>query len=189
MDKAIFLDRDGVINSFTPEGDPDKPGTWNYVLSWDDFHFAPGALEALNLLAATDYRIFVVSNQSCIGRELVDYEVIYDIFVQMLFEIDKAGGDIFDFRFCPHAPNEGCVCRKPKPGLIYYLATEYSIDLSKSWMIGDSESDMECADNAGIPRKQTVKIGPFVGTALRTYETNLLDAVKRIIDKGKDASL
>lgn len=192
LGKAIFLDRDGVINTFTP-GDPDVPESW-YVLEWGDFHFIPEALEGLKLLVDTDYKIFVISNQSGIGRGLVGYPTIYDLFVRMVEEIyDKTGCFISDCKFCPHSPDAGCACRKPKPGLIYSLVVDNGIDLSKSWMIGDQESDIEAGLAAGIPPAQLIMIKEGLidedyGTRARHCRKNLYEAAEMIIATSETSS-
>lgn len=198
IDKAIFLDRDGVINKLIYKV-PEKHNPHNYVLSWSDFEFIPEAIEGLKLLAETDYHIFVVSNQSGIGRGWVDKDLIQafckidGVFKKMRREVKQFGGRITDHRFCPHDTDEGCACRKPQPGLIYTLAVLYGIDLSQSWMIGDSDSDILAGHNAGISK--LIKIDKHVVRSVcytKDYEVdiasiavsakpNLLEAVEYIL--------
>ncbi len=137
---AIFLDRDGVINRSRPD----------YVKSREEFEFLPGVLEALRHLSVTPYTIVIVSNQSCIGRGLVAKETVDDIHFRMLQVIRRAGGRVDAIYYCPHHPNDGCECRKPRPGLLLRAAEELNLDLAASWLIGDSSSDLEAALAAGV---------------------------------------
>jgi len=133
--KAVFLDRDGVINE----------NQRDYVKSWDEFEFLPGALASLRRLASTPYAIVVVSNQSAINRGLVSRAEVNAINDRMLREIEEAGGRIDGVYICPHRPDEGCSCRKPEPGLLHQAASELDIDLASSYLVGDALCDMQAA--------------------------------------------
>ena len=136
---AIFLDRDGVINENRSD----------YVKSWDQYSFLPNVFDALVQLATSDYLIIVISNQSPIGRGIVQKEVIEEINTKMIAEIQRRGGRIDAIYYCPHAPEENCYCRKPKPGLFSMATEKYGIDMAKSFFVGDTVSDVEAAFNAG----------------------------------------
>lgn len=156
LQKAIFLDRDGVINKLLNNVPDEKHNPLNYVLSWDDFEFLPGVFEAFNLIKESDYIPIIISNQSGIGRGYVDREEIGVIFSKTEHEIWKAVGlDVYSY-FCSHASEDGCACRKPSPGMLYQAAIEHHIDLLQSWMIGDSDKDIHAGHNAEI--KGLVKI-------------------------------
>lgn len=137
---AVFLDRDGVINR--DRGD--------YVRSWEEFEFLPGALNALRLLATGPHRIIVVSNQSAIGRGLVSREAVDAIHDRMVEAVRAGGGRIDAIYYCPHSPEADCPCRKPRPGLLLRAARELDIDLRGSWLIGDDLRDLESAVAAGV---------------------------------------
>ena len=137
--RAVFLDRDGVINLNRPD----------YVKSWDEFIFYPFAKLALSKLAKSDFLIIIVSNQSSIGRGIVKKETVDEINQKMKEEIEKEGGRIDAIYYCPHKPDEGCPCRKPNPGLLLKASEEWDIDLMKSYMIGDALSDIEAGKRAG----------------------------------------
>ena len=168
LERAVFLDRDGVINKWE-HGDKDVPESW-YILKWDDFEFLPGVIMAIRKLLDSGYVVIVISNQSGIGRGFVDSVTVSNIFHRMkaeLLGIEMSGwfaestDDVFMnsplfFHFCPHTPDSGCACRKPSPGMLYKAAIEHDIDLSKSWMVGDSDTDMEAGKAAGI--KKLIKI-------------------------------
>ncbi len=138
---AIFLDRDGVINE-NPEF---------YVKSWAEFRFLPGVLEALCQLAQLPWLIFIVTNQSVIGREIISEDRLATIHTKMLKVIQSKGGRIDGIYICPHKPEDGCDCRKPRPGLLYRAAHDHQIDLERSILIGDSMVDIEAAQAVGMP--------------------------------------
>jgi D-glycero-D-manno-heptose 1,7-bisphosphate phosphatase len=143
LQKALFLDRDGIINE-----------DYGYVGKIEDFQFKEGIFELLQNLS---YPVFVITNQSGIGRgyySLEDFQTVTDY---MLKEFAKKGILIQEVYFCPHAPSENCECRKPKPKMILDAAAKYGIDLKNSIFVGDKHSDMLAAKNAGVGRKIIVK--------------------------------
>tara|TARA_B100000795_G_C22692998_1_gene396373 strand:- start:271 stop:798 length:528 start_codon:yes stop_codon:yes gene_type:complete len=146
--KTIFLDRDGVINKEV-----------NYLYKIDDFEFIDGIFEACQHFQRLNYKIIIVTNQSGISRGLFtskDYDLITD---WMLHQFSKKSVDILDIFSCHHGPLSNCSCRKPKPGMFFSADKKYNIDMDSSWMIGDKESDVEAANNAGIENTILVKSG------------------------------
>ena len=137
--KAIFLDRDGVINQERAD----------YVKSWTEFHFIPDALDAIPLMSQIGWPIIIMSNQSAIGRGIVNRGDITEIHNQMVDAIKATGGHIDGIYICPHHPNDQCSCRKPKPGLLLKAAKDMRIHLQESFFIGDSTSDLHAALAAG----------------------------------------
>jgi D-glycero-D-manno-heptose 1,7-bisphosphate phosphatase len=137
--EAIFLDRDGVINRERSD----------YVKSWQEFEFLPGSLDALELLAQLDLPIVVITNQSVIGRGIVDRRVVDDIHDKMLSRVNSHGGRIDRVFVCPHHPNAGCECRKPRPGLLFQAQAVFHLDLSKCVFVGDSVTDFLAARAVG----------------------------------------
>ncbi len=137
-DRVVFLDRDGVINQLAPDN--------GYVTSWEDFRFLPGALDAIARLTRSGFRIVVVTNQSCIGRGLATHEDIRLIHRIMEERIEEVGGRIEAVYYCPHKPDDGCSCRKPKPGLFLAAQEDLGIDLVQSIVIGDSLSDLQAVE-------------------------------------------
>ena len=133
MRRAVFIDRDGVICRNRDD----------YVKSWDEFIFLPGALEALARLARLDLYIVVVTNQSAINRGIVSAEVVEDINVRMVRAIEAAGGRVDRVMYCPHRPDEHCDCRKPQPGMLLTAANDLGVDLSQSYLVGDAETDIQ----------------------------------------------
>jgi len=136
---AIMLDRDGVINR--------ELGHW--VRNWTEFEFLPGVLDALKELALLPVPIVVVSNQSAIGRGWASAHEVEAINGRMVDVIRSAGGRIDDILVCPHAPDAGCACRKPQPGLLLMAAEKHRFDLSRAVMIGDLYGDVQAAQAVG----------------------------------------
>lgn len=147
--KVIFLDRDGVINR-------DSPG---YIKDWNEFVFLPGSLEALQRLAAAGFSTIIISNQSAVNRGLMTQDTLIDMHRRLQCAVAASGGHIADIFFCPHRPDEGCDCRKPLPGLIQQACHRHGVDVKKTFMIGDSAKDIECARNAGCAAAVLVKTG------------------------------
>lgn len=137
---VVFLDRDGVINRDRPE----------FVKSWAEFEFLPGVIEALARLTGAGARIIVFSNQSCVGRGICSIEVVNQINQRMSDEMAKAGAHLAGVYICPHAPEDGCDCRKPKPGLILQAAAELELDLEGAVVIGDDLRDLQAGRAAGL---------------------------------------
>jgi D-glycero-D-manno-heptose 1,7-bisphosphate phosphatase len=138
---TIFLDRDGVINENRSD----------YVKSWSEFRFLPGSKEALRQLTRAGHRILVCTNQACIARGILPVATVEDIHKRMLAEIARDGGSIEKVYYCPHGKDDGCFCRKPRPGMLLRARDELSIDMSDALFIGDSITDMRAGRAAGIP--------------------------------------
>ena len=137
--KAIVLDRDGVINSDSAD----------YIKHPSEWHALAGSLEAIAMLAQAGYRTFVVTNQSGIGRGLFTLETLAAIHAKMLAAVAAAGGEIEGIYFCPHAPADGCDCRKPHAGLLRRIEAEHGLSLAGAPMIGDKWSDLVAAQRVG----------------------------------------
>lgn len=139
---TVFLDRDGVINRHRP-GD--------YVKNWGEFQFLPGTRCAIARLTAAGYRVLVVTNQACIGKELISWAMMQEIHTRMMREVARAGGRIEAVLCCPHLPEAGCACRKPAPGLLLRAQEEYGVDLSRAILVGDSVKDVQAAAAVEMP--------------------------------------
>ncbi|MBI4786958.1 MAG: D-glycero-beta-D-manno-heptose 1,7-bisphosphate 7-phosphatase [Chloroflexi bacterium] len=137
--RAIFLDRDGVINA----------NRLDHVKRWDEFVFLPGVLDALRQIAARDFLVILATNQAAINRRLMDETALREIHARMNAEIERAGGCIHAIYFCPHTPEENCDCRKPRPGMYLQAAREFDLDLARSYVVGDALRDMEPAHAIG----------------------------------------
>ncbi|MDR2152058.1 MAG: D-glycero-beta-D-manno-heptose 1,7-bisphosphate 7-phosphatase [Helicobacteraceae bacterium] len=139
MNKALFLDRDGVINV-----------DYGYVASFDRFVFCDGIFDLLRDAAAKGYKIIVVTNQSGIGRGLYGEDEFKTLTRQMLKTFLDRGVTICGVYYCPHAPEDDCDCRKPKSGMFLQAIKDHNLDPSISWMIGDKQSDITAAIGAGV---------------------------------------
>ncbi len=138
--KLVFLDRDGVINR-------DRV---NYVLNWSEWVWLDGVKEAMADLKRAGWTMIVISNQSCIGKGIIGADKIEAVNDRMLKELAEAGAEPDGVYICPHAPDAGCDCRKPLPGLINRAAQEMDLDISEAWLVGDAERDIQAAQAVGI---------------------------------------
>jgi D-glycero-D-manno-heptose 1,7-bisphosphate phosphatase len=149
MHPAVFLDRDGVVIENRPA----------YVRTWEDVEFFEQALEALAALAGRPVKVILVTNQSGVGRGLIADTAARAIGDRLVMEIEGRGGRIDGVYMCPHAPEVGCACRKPRPGLILEAAAAHDIDLSRSILVGDAVTDLQAASAAGVGRYALVRTG------------------------------
>lgn len=117
--------------------------------SWDEFVFIPGAREALARLAQSDLHVVIATNQSAINRQIVPLSVVQDIHARMLRAIEAVGGRVDVVAYCPHRPDEGCDCRKPRPGMLLAAARELQVDLRQSYLVGDARSDIQAGQAVG----------------------------------------
>jgi len=134
-----------------------------YVRSWSDWEWIPGAKEAIALFKRAGYRIFIVSNQAGIARGALSVEALAAIHEEMTREIRAAGGDIDRIYICPHGWGDGCDCRKPRPGMLIQAQRDFSLDLTRTPFIGDDERDLAAAEAAGCP-------GVIVNDAVRLID-------------------
>ncbi len=148
--RAVFLDRDGVINRY--------PGDKAYVTSPARFRFLPRAKAAIALLNNHGYAVFVISNQAGVGKGVYSQRTLEEITVRMLREVAKAGGRIAAAYYCTHKPDENCPCRKPKAGMIRIARRDFGIKKQKSFFIGDTIRDVRAA-KAGNCRSVLVLSG------------------------------
>lgn len=166
--KAIFLDRDGTINKYV-----------GFLRKPEEFELLSDAAEAIKLVNNSGYLAIVVTNQPVIARGEVTWNGLEEIHNKMETELGKQGAYLDAIYFCPHHPHKGyegeipglkfdCDCRKPKPGMLLKAAEELNIELSNSYMIGDSDSDVEAGEAAGC---KSIKI----------VEGGLLEAVEEIL--------
>lgn len=170
--KAIFLDRDGTINKYV-----------GFLRNIDDFELIEGVAEAIKLINQSGYLAIVVTNQPVIARGEVTWEELNEIHKKMATLLGKEGAYVDGIYICPHHPDKGfegerpeykidCDCRKPKPGLLLQAAKDFNIDMSESYMIGDSHRDVEAGENAGVMKSFKVE---------ENNENRLLNIIKEII--------
>lgn len=170
--KAIFFNRDGTIND-------NKDG---YIHKIEDFEFLPGVIKALQRFSKTDYRIIIVTNQSGVGWGYFTKEQ-YDKLTQWILRLLKAKGVRIDKIYhCPHAPDEGCDCRKPKIGMLLKAVADFDISLNNSWLVGDDEKDVIAGRNANV---KTIKLGDPMSKELKLepnyYARDMAEAVNIIL--------
>ncbi len=144
----IILDRDGVINHDSDD----------FIRSPAEWEPIPGSLEAIARLNQAGYRVVVLTNQSGIAREFLDIETLALIHNKMRRMLAQVGGKLEAVLFCPHGPDEGCVCRKPKTGLFDDLTQRLRVSLKQVPAVGDSLRDLKAAKAAGA-RPILVKTG------------------------------
>ena len=178
--RAVFLDRDGVINKKAPSSD--------YVKTWDEFSFLPGVATAIRSLNEEGFLVIVVSNQRGVAKGLVTKGHLRDIHARMVGELSRAGARIEGVFYCPHDLEDACKCRKPQPGLLIHAARAHDIDLRMSWMVGDQESDIEAGTRAGC---RTILISAKrprpVETGADVICGSLSEAVRKIVRDSRRA--
>lgn len=141
MKRCVFFDRDGVVNR--------SPGPGKYVERWEDFELLDGFVEALRVVQRHGWSAVVVTNQRCVARGMVPMAEVERIHAELRRALAARGGlALLDLRVCPHEEGR-CTCRKPQPGMLLDAAREHDIDLAASWMVGDSERDIEAGRRAG----------------------------------------
>lgn len=177
--KAVFLDRDGTINKYV-----------GFMRRIEDFEIMSGVVDAIKAINASGYLAIVVTNQPVIARGDVSFEELEQIHNKMETLLGKEGAYLDAIYFCPHHPHKGfkgerpelkieCECRKPKPGMLLKAAKDFNIDLSRSWMIGDSESDVRAGQAAGC-KTAVIGSGEF-GQAVTVY--SLAEFVAQLSDQ------
>ncbi len=184
----MFLDRDGVINRKAPEG--------QYVTRWEDFHILPGVVEGITLLNRSGYCVIVVTNQRCIAKGLLTVAGLEQIHRRMSDFLAQAGATVDAIYYCPHEVEQSCNCRKPAPGLLLDAARSCGIELPASWIIGDSDIDIEAGKNAGCRTARLLATNETVDESGRRGATrncadivapSLLDAIRQILHWKKGA--
>ena len=183
--RAIFIDRDGTINV-----------SKGFISKADDLELIPGSIEAIKAINKSGALAIVITNQPVIARGECSFEELHNIHNKLKTLLGEKGAFVDDIFYCPHHPDKGfegevpelkfdCECRKPKTGMIDEAVKKYNIDLSKSYMVGDSTMDLETARNAGI--KSVLVDTGFAGNdgkydrSCDIEAKNLFDAVEKII--------
>jgi D-glycero-D-manno-heptose 1,7-bisphosphate phosphatase len=171
--KHVILDRDGVLNR-------EAHGA-GYVLEPAEFFWLPGALEALAMLRRAGLHLSVATNQSGVGRGLMSVAQLEAIHDRMRTEAASNGAALDAVLFCPHAPDEGCACRKPAPGLIHEALARSGITAAESLVVGDDQRDLEAASRAGV-RAALVRTGKGrkTETLLRGTEVPIYDDLPQL---------
>src|SRR5258708_3647852 len=185
MNRAAFLDRDGVINRKAPDE--------QYVTRWEDFHLLPGVVEGIAQLNRAGLRVIVVTNQRCVAKGLLTEAELKNLHQRMSEYLSQAGATIDAIYYCPHELGASCGCRKPAPGMLLAAASCHGLDLAASWMIGDSDSDIQAGKNAGCrtarlsgtkQKENETKSGPALPGDADIIASSLLDAIHQILQPG-----
>ena len=171
---VIALDRDGVINIDSP----------NYIKSSDEWMPIPGSIEAISLLCEKGYKVYVATNQAGLARGLFDLDDLNAMHDKLTSLVERAGGRIGGIMFCPHHPDEGCGCRKPKPGLLEQIQVHSGESLTGQYFVGDSLKDIQAAEAIGA-RPALVLTGNGAKTRLEVGEhvsvfSDLADFARRV---------
>ncbi len=135
----LILDRDGVINHDSDD----------YIKSPEEWLPITGSLEAISKANRAGFRVVVVTNQSGLARGYFDIDTLNAIHKKMLKKLAELGGEVEAIMFCPHAPDDGCDCRKPKPGMLNEIRDRLNISLDNVFFVGDTISDIKAAKAAG----------------------------------------
>jgi D-glycero-D-manno-heptose 1,7-bisphosphate phosphatase len=167
--RAAFLDRDGTLN--------ERPGEQSYVTQIADFRVLAEAVDGMRRLAECGYVLVVASNQRGVARGLVGPDLLRAAEDALQRELGPHAARIEAFYYCPHEIEESCDCRKPKPGLLLRAAAELDLDLSRSWMIGDSATDVQAGRAAGC---RTAYLGTDGSASANLTATSLLEAAELI---------
>src|ERR1700676_858431 len=174
MNKAAFLDRDGVINQKAPTED-------EYITRWEEIQLIPGVVEAIALLNRASFLVIVVSNQRCVAKGLLTTAELEAMHQRMCCELQAAGAKIDGVYYCPHEEEPPCSCRKPEPGMLFAAADEHQVDLTSSWMIGDSEKDVQAGRSAGCRTARILRADASVDGKADVLARSLLEAARQIL--------
>lgn len=186
MARAAFLDRDGVINRKAPEG--------QYVTRWEDFHVLPGVIEGIAQLNGAGLSVIVVTNQRCVAKGLLTEADLKKLHQRMSDHLAQAGATVDAIYYCPHELEPPCRCRKPAPGMLLEAADSHALDLTSSWMIGDSDIDILAGKNAGcrtarLSMKRATQGESELDRDFREdadiVASSLLDAIHQILQLGQ----
>jgi D-glycero-D-manno-heptose 1,7-bisphosphate phosphatase len=184
LPKAVLLDRDGVINFDSPD----------YILTPEQWQPIPGSLEAIAKLTRTGISVAICSNQSGLGRGMMNEELFRAIHAKMLLAIEEAGGMLSHSAYCPHCPDDGCSCRKPLPGLIFEALKALNVEANEAIMVGDSSRDIEAAHAAGVDSvlvqsgygnaEMILQRSLVINPEIRAYD-NLASAVDTLLEGSR----
>ena len=143
MKRALFLDRDGVIDALVEHDN----GEWGAPLRPQHVRILPGVLEAMNAAAAQGWVLFVVTNQPDAAKGKTTQASLHDVHEELLRQLGSA--PITEFFYCFHRAEDLCACRKPSPYFVEHAARYHDVDLAQSWFAGDADTDVECGRRAG----------------------------------------
>jgi len=165
--KAVILDRDGVLN--------ERPPRAQYVRSWEEFRWLPQAIQAMKLLKDEGYKLILASNQSGIARGVMTEADLAQLHDRMKDDLSRDGVELDAIYHCPHGWDDGCFCRKPRPGMLFQAQRDFHLDLTKTLFVGDDERDQEAGQEAGCL------------TDLVSSDRSLLDVVQEYLAQRRES--
>lgn len=172
MNKAVFIDRDGTVNRDVL-----------YCSCPEDFELLPDVAEGISLLNKHGFKVIVVTNQSGIARGYFTEQTLAKVHDKMRGDLAKYNARIDAIYYCPHHPDDNCECRKPQPKMLFRAASELDIDLRQSYVIGDSDMDVEMGRRAGC--KAAIQVGQ-AGEGVGNYgASSFNDAVRWIMKRER----
>lgn len=172
MNRLLILDRDGVINHDSDE----------YIKSPDEWHAIPGSIEAVAKARKAGWKIAIATNQSAIGRGMIDTAMLGRIHDRMRAAVNAAGGDIDMIAFCPHTPSDQCQCRKPRNGLLLQISRQLDMPLEGALLVGDSMRDLLAAQSVGaIPILVRTGKGAETESRLRDRTIAVYDSLADVV--------
>ena len=159
---AVFLDRDGTLNE-------DR----GYVTTLDEFVLLPGVCEGIARLNECGFLVIVVTNQSAIARGFMTEKDLLRIHEHFAEQLHEAGAHVNGWYVCPHHPDDGCACRKPRPGMIHQAVKDFDLDVSRCFFVGDKVSDLQAAQASGV-EGILVTTSPYAKQAKLAHQEGVL---------------
>jgi len=168
--RCVFFDRDGIVN---------KHPNNRIIRSWEEFRFMPGFMESLRVVKEKGFCAVIITNQQGIRKGEYTAETVEMIHSRLVEKLGGWGLNLLDIFYCPHTAADDCACRKPKPGMIFEAAEKHNIDLSRSWVIGDQERDVQAGYAAGC-RCVRVHASP---KTMAEHRIESMDQLSALLDK------
>jgi len=160
---TIILDRDGVLNEKRPPA--------QYVTKWGEWRWLPGALDGLKAFRHAGWRVLLATNQPGVARRHLTHAALDELHARMRAEIARFGGCLHDLFTCTHGWDDGCDCRKPKPGLLFQAQREWALDLTQTYFAGDEDRDQAAAEAAGCKFLRVSESAPLGAWAAKLTQS------------------
>jgi D-glycero-D-manno-heptose 1,7-bisphosphate phosphatase len=172
---GMFLDRDGVIIRKAADGE--------YITKVEEMEFLPGSPEAIAQLSRSGFKVIVITNQRGVATGKIKLPDLEKIHARLKQVVAHLGGNVCDILYCPHDVAEGCMCRKPKAGMLLRAAKKHQLPLSECWMVGDAATDVTAGKRAGCKTVLITQSGEFSSWVDQPdiWAVSLASAVERIL--------